>query len=369
MNYVKWTPDFTRFCGDEARQIRVYCHPRYFEGLANRLYHNRGDGTFEDVSERSGISRSVGKGMSVAFADVDEDGFVDIYVTNDGVPNFLFHNRGDGTFEETALLAGVAVPMHGKAVSSMGVDAQDYDNDGHVDIATTALSGELFPLYRRDKGMFADATQTSRLATMTRRLAGWAVAFVDLNNDGLKDLFTANAHVNDRVESFEASTYRQANSVFLNIGNGQFRDATADAGAELQASLQAHRGAAFADFNGDGRIDIAVSALGGPAELWQNATNIANTTNTASPKHWIIIQLEGKRSNRSAIGARITIGQQTRTVSTSVGYISSSDVRAHFGLGDQTKIDRLEIRWPSGTTQIVEGVTVDQVLKITEKPQ
>src|SRR5581483_6104375 len=141
----------------------------------------------------------------------------------------------DGTFEETALFAGVAVPMHGKAVSSMGVDAQDYDNDGHVDIATTALSGELFPLYRRDKGMFADATQTSRLATITRRLAGWAVAFVDLNNDGLKDLFTANAHVNDRVESFEASTYRQANSVFLNIGNGQFRDATADAGAELQA--------------------------------------------------------------------------------------------------------------------------------------
>ncbi len=367
VNYVKWTPDFTRFCGDEARQIRVYCHPRYFEGLANRLYHNRGDGTFEDVSERSGISRSVGKGMSVAFADVDEDGFVDIYVTNDGVPNFLFHNRGDGTFEETALLAGVAVPMHGKAVSSMGVDAQDYDNDGHVDIATTALSGELFPLYRRERHAsvtsFADATQTSHLATLTRRLAGWAVAFVDLNNDGWKDLFTANAHVNDRVESFEASTYRQANSVFLNLANGQFRDATADAGAELPASIQAHRGAAFADFNGDGRIDIAVSALGAPAELWEN------TSNRAGAKHWLIIQLEGKRSNRSAIGARITIAQQTRTVSTSVGYISSSDARAHFGLGDQTKIDRVEIRWPSGTTQVVEGVAADQVLKITEKAQ
>jgi hypothetical protein len=366
VNYVKWTPEFNRFCGDESRNIRVYCHPRYFEGLANRLYHNRGDGTFEDVSERSGIGRSVGKGMSVAFADYDEDGYVDVFVTNDGVPNFLFHNRGDGTFEETALLAGVAVPMHGKAVSSMGADFQDYDNDGHPDITTTALSGETFPLYRneghgRGSATFADVTQASRLATLTRRLAGWATALIDFNNDGWKDLFTANAHVNDRVESFEASTYKQANSIFLNLGNGQFRDGTAEAGAELQASAQAHRGAAFADFNGDGRIDVAVSALGGPAELWENTT--------PGPRHWIILQLEGTRSNRTAIGARITISRQTRTVSTSVGYVSASDARAHFGLGDQSKIDRIEIRWPSGTTQIVEGVAVDQVVKITEKSQ
>jgi hypothetical protein len=397
VNYVKWTPAFSRVCGDEARQLRVYCHPRYFEGLANRLYHNRGDGTFEDVSERSGIGGSIGKGMSVAFADYDEDGYLDAFVTNDGVPNFLFHNRGDGTFEDVGLLAGVAVPMHGKAISSMGVDFQDYDNDGRPDLQLTALSSETFPLYHNDgHGTFSDATQSSRLATITRRLAGWSTALIDLNNDGWKDIFAANAHVNDRVESYEASVYKQANSVLLNLGNGQFRDGTADAGPELQASLQAHRGAAFADFNGDGRIDVAVSALGGPAELWENTT-------AADARHWIILQLEGTRSNRSAIGARVTViaggGQtqtqaqaqaqtraqghaqtstpaptpaptrQTRTVSAAVGYASSSDVRAHFGLGDgvTTTIDRIEIKWPSGITQVLEGVAVDQVLKVKEK--
>jgi enediyne biosynthesis protein E4 len=360
VNYVKWTPDFSRVCGDEARQIRVYCHPRYFQGLANRLYHNRGDGTFEDVTERSGIGRSVGKGMSVAFADYDQDGYMDIFVTNDGVPNFLFHNRGDGTFDETALAAGVSVPMHGKAVSSMGVDFQDYDNDGRPDIQVTALSTETFPLYHNDgHGTFTDATQSSRLATLTRRMAGWSTALVDLNNDGWKDIFAANSHVNDRVEAFEASAYKQPNAVLLNLGNGQFRDGTADAGPELRATLQAHRGAAFADFNGDGRIDVAVSALGAPAELWENTTPAAG--------HWIILQLEGTRSNRSGIGARITIGHQTRTVTTSVGYVSTSDVRAHFGLGEVTKIDRIEIRWPSGTTQVLEGVEADRVVKVKER--
>jgi enediyne biosynthesis protein E4 len=375
VNYVRWTPDYSRYCGDEARQIRVYCHPRYFEGLANRLYRNRGDGTFEDVSERSGIGRSIGKGMSVAFADYDDDGHVDAFVTNDGVPNFLFHNRGDGTFEETALLAGVSVPMHGKPVSSMGVDFQDYDNDGRPDLAVTALASETFPLYRNEgRGVFSDATQASRLATLTRRMAGWSMGLFDLNNDGWKDIFAANAHVNDRVEAFEASTYRQANAVLLNLGAGaaaggaQFRDATADAGPELQALKAAHRGAAFADFNGDGKIDIAVSALGAPAELWENTTATAGPG--AGAAHWIILQLEGTKSNRSAIGARVTIGRQVRTVSTSVGYNSSSDVRAHFGLGvgaDTAKIDRIEIKWPSGTVQVLDGLDVDRVVKVVEK--
>jgi hypothetical protein len=180
-----------------------------------------------------------------------------------------------------------------------------------------------------------------------------------LNNDGWKDIFTANAHVNDRVESFEASVYKQANAVLINDGHGQFRDATNEAGGELATALQAHRGAAFADFNNDGRIDVAVSALGAPAELWQNTTG-------AGIGHWLIVQLEGVRGNREAIGARITIGNQTRTVSTSVGYASTSDARAHFGLADRTKIDRVEIRWPSGTTQVLENVAADQVLRVKE---
>jgi hypothetical protein len=363
VNYVKWTADYSRVCGDEARGLRVYCHPRYFEGLGNRLYHNRGDGTFEDVSERSGIGASVGKGMSVAFADYDDDGFVDVFVTNDGVPNFLFHNRRDGTFEEVALLAGVSVPMHGKAVSSMGVDFQDYDNDGRPDIQTTALSTETFPLFHNDgRGTFTDATQSSRLATVTRRMAGWSTGLFDLNNDGWKDIFSANAHVNDRVEAFEASVYKQANAVLINDRHGQFRDATNEAGPELAAALQVHRGAAFADFNNDGRLDVAVSALGAPAELWENIT-------PPGVGHWLIVQLEGVRSNRQALGARVTIGGQTRTVTSSVGYASSSDARAHFGLGDRSRVDRIDIRWPSGTTQVLDNVAADQVLKVKEKAQ
>lgn len=359
VNYVKWSAAQNRFCGDEARKIRVYCHPRYFEGLANRLYRNRGDGTFEDVSVPSGIARVKGKGMSVAFADYDADGFIDAFVTNDGLPNSLFRNRGDGTFEETGLLAGVAVPSHGRAVSSMGTDFQDYDNDGRPDIHLTALAGETFPLYRNQgDGAFVEATQSSGLAVIGAKLSGWATLFADLNNDGLKDLFTANAHVNDRVESFEATAYKQANSVFVNAGAGKFRDGSADAGPEFRAAIAAHHGAAAADFNDDGRIDIAVSALGAPAELWENTT--------ARAGHWIILKLIGTRSNRDAIGARITIGKQVRVVTTAAGYVSSSDVRAHFGVGDAATIDRIEIAWPSGTKQVLEKVAADRVLTITE---
>ena len=359
VNYVQWSAAENRFCGDAARKIRVYCHPRYFQGLANRLYRNRGNGTFEDVSARSGIARHVGKGMSVAFADYDADGFIDAFVTNDSVPNFLFRNRGDGTFEETGLLAGVAVPSHGRALSSMGVDFQDYDNDGRPDIHLTALAGETFPLYRNQGGgAFVEATQSSGLAVIGAKLSGWATLFVDLNNDGLKDLFTANAHVNDRVESFEASVYKQPNSLFLNTGGGKFRDGSADAGPDFKV-VAAHHGAAAADFNDDGRVDIAVSALGAPAELWENTT--------AKPGHWIAIKLIGVRSNRDGIGARITIGDQTRTVTSAAGYVSSSDPRAHFGLGaTTTTIDRIEIAWPSGTKQVLEKVAADRVLSVTE---
>jgi hypothetical protein len=360
VNYLKWSAEQNRFCGDAARKIRVYCHPRYFEGLPNRLFRNRGNGTFEDVSLSAGVAKHVGKGMSVAFADYDADGFVDAFVTNDGVPNFLFHNRGDGTFEETGLLAGVAVPSHGRAVSSMGTDFQDYDNDGRPDIHITALASETFPLYRNQgAGAFVETTQSSGLAVLGVKSSGWATLFADFNNDGLKDLFTANAHVNDRVESFEASLYKQPNSLFINTGSGKFRDGSADAGAEFKAAAAAHHGAAAADFNDDGRIDIAVSALGAPAELWENTT--------ARPGHWISLKLIGTKSNRDAIGARITIGNQTRMVTTASGYVSSSDVRAHFGLGDASKIiDRIEITWPSGAKQVLEKIVADRVLTVTE---
>jgi enediyne biosynthesis protein E4 len=355
-NYLRWTAAFDRYCGDDARRIRVYCHPRYFEGLANRLYRNAGDGVFEDVSAASGIGRHVGKGMSVALLDADRDGAVDVFVTNDGVPNSLFRNNGNGAFTETALLAGVAVPAHGRAVSRMGVDAQDYDNDGAADIAVTALNGETFPLFRGDgRGAFLETTHTSGMATLSTRRSGWCAAFLDADNDGWKDLFTANAHVNDRIDAFESTTWKQASSLFRNRGDGTFVDA-ADAG--FAARSAAHRGCAAVDVDGDGRLDLVVSALGEPAELWRNAS--------ASTGHWIGVRLVGAKSNRDGIGARVTIGRQVRMMTTSIGYASSLHAPLHFGLGAQTTVDRIEVAWPSGVKQVVEQPSVDRVVTIAE---
>src|SRR5688572_6630875 len=187
VNYVEWSPDYDRFCGDQSRGIRVYCHPKYFQGLPNTLYRNRGDGTFEDVSKKSGIAGAVGRGMSVAFADYDDDGWLDAFVSNDNLPNFLFHNRGNGSFQETGLLAGVAVAESGRAVSSMGVDFRDYDNDGLADIVVTALAGETFPTFRNEgKGFFRDVTYASGVAAASLKLSGWSVGLVDFDNDGWK---------------------------------------------------------------------------------------------------------------------------------------------------------------------------------------
>ena len=358
VNYVHWSAESNRYCGDQARGIRIYCHPRFFQGLANRLYRNRGDGTFEDVSARTGGLSSIGKGMSVAIADYDHDGRVDAFVTNDTVPSFLFRNKGDGTFAETALLSGVSVPAAGKPVSAMGVDFQDYDNDGWEDIFFTALSGETFPLFRNDgKGSFVETTQSTGLASLTTKRSGWCAAFGDIDNDGWKDIFTANSHVNDRIGESEAVGWKQANSLFLNDTRGRFGDATTESG--LDKAVAVHRGCGLADFDGDGRLDIVVLSLGERAELWKN--------DSAPQHHWLIVRLIGTRSNRDGIGARITVGKQMRTMSTAVGYASSSHAGAHFGLGPENGPVRVEIHWPAGTRQVVDGVKVNQVFEITEK--
>lgn len=357
VHYVRWSTALNPFCGEEARGIRIYCHPRVFAGLPNRLYRNRGDGTFEDVSARSGLLAHVGKGMSAAFADFDHDGRLDIFVTNDTVPNFLFRNKGDGTFEETALLAGVSVTDSGRPVSSMGTDFQDYDNDGWEDIHFTALTGETFPLFRNDgRGAFVETTQSSGLARLTVQSSGWCSIVADFDNDGWKDVFTANSHVNDRIGDFEAVDFKQANSLFLNDGGGKFRDATAASG--LAGAAAAHRGCGVADFSGDGRLDLVVLVLGAPAELWTNEG--------PSDNRWLIVRLVGTKSNRDGIGARVTAGNQVRTMTTAMGYASSSHAGVHFGLGTAKEIDRLEIAWPSGTKQTLERVKTNQVLEIKE---
>jgi hypothetical protein len=355
VHYTKWQLPDDRFCGDVARGIRVYCHPKYFQGLPSTLYRNRGDGTFEDVTDRAGLSQFAGRGMSVAFADYDHDGYPDVFVTNDNMPNFLFHNKGNGTFEEVGLITGTALRETGKPVASMGVEFKDYNNDGNPDLIVTALAGETFPVFRNDgKAGFVDETYLSRLGGSAVRHSGWGLGLFDFNNDGWKDLFTANSHVNDRVEQFESYSYREKNSVFENTG-GKFRDVSDDAGMNL---FKAHRGASFADFDGDGRIDAVVTSLGEPTELWHNVTQPAG--------HWIVLHLHGTKSNRDGIGAVIRIGDQYAEMTTTVGYASSAAWGVHFGLGSVTRIDRIAIVWPSGVKQVLTQVPANQVLNVTE---
>jgi hypothetical protein len=358
VNYARWSIDENRFCGDASRNIRVYCHPMYFEGLTNTLYRNRGDGTFEDVSEKSGIAKFQGRGMGLAFADYDGDGFMDIFVTNDNQPNFLFHNRGDGTFEEVGLQAGVAMMNAGHPVSSMGTDFRDYDNDGRPDIFVTDLNNETFPLFHNlGDGLFEDASYNSRMAVLSASHGGWSAAIYDLNNDGWKDLMSTNSHADDNVKIFSPYHYRQPNSIFANLGDGTFWDVTAQAGSDFQVP-RAHRGAAFADFNNDGRIDAVVSCLQDQAELWQNVSPVAN--------NWIILRLVGTRSNRDGIGARVRIGRQWNHMTTAMGYASSSHFGVHFGLGKTVRIDEIEIRWPSGIVQVLRDVAPNQRLEVKE---
>ncbi len=354
VHYADWAPGSpvdTRFCGDSQRDVRIYCHPKYFDGLASTLYHNRGDGTFEDVSEKSGIAAFKGRGMSVAFADYDHDGYTDAFVTNDNMPNFLFHNLGNGKFEEVALVAGAALRGDGKPVASMGVDFRDYDNDGWPDITVVALARETFPLFHNGgKGSFDDVTFASRLAGLTSPHSGWGTGFVDFNNDGWKDLFTTNSHVNDRVDMFEPAVYKEPNTVFANLGNGTFADVSADAGLN---EAKAHRGSAFADFDGDGKIDVVVSSLEGPVELWHNVS--------PEPNHWIDINLIAKRAT---IGTRIRMGNQYNEMTSAVSYASSSLVPVHFGLGKSDVVNRIEIIWPGGKRQTLENIKADRVLTV-----
>ena len=363
VNYCQWTPDLDPYCGAQKEGYRTYCFPDRYEGLPNQLFHNNGDGTFTDVSAATGIANHVGKGMGISIADYNDDGFVDIFVANDTLPNFLFRNNAGKGFAEVGLQAGVALNDSGKPVSSMGVDFRDYNNDGLPDVIASALEGETFPLFRNvGKGFFTDVTWPSGLGKASVKRSGWSLGLFDFNNDGWKDVFTVNAHVNDNQELYNEQTYRQANAIFANLGNGNFQDVSRDAGNDFQAK-SAHRGCAFADFNNDGKVDVVTTALNEPAELWLNES--------APDQHWLAIKLIGTKSNRDGIGAKLklttTAGSQFNHATTSVGYASSSTRLVHFGLGKETMVKQIEVRWPSGTKQILTDIKVDRVVIVQEK--
>ena len=360
-NYLDWSPKNARVCGDPGK--RLSCTPAYFQGLPNLLYHNNGDGSFTEVSASTGIAPHIGKGMSVAIADYDDDGFMDIFVANDNERNFLFHNQQGRGFVEVGVESAVAFTEDGVPVSSMGADFRDLNNDGRPDLIVTALEGETFPVYINEgRGFFSAASYQSGIGFASRRMSGWGVGAYDLNNDGRKDLFVANSHVSENVGLYGAQRYRQPNAVFLNSGKTTFRDVTLQAGEAMRVPA-AHRGTAFGDLDNDGRVDAVVSVIGGPAEILYNTSPGAG--------HWILIQTEGKRSNRDGIGTKIKLtGQsglvQYNHVTTATGYASSSDRRVHFGLGADSRIREIELRWPSGKVQVLRDVSAGQILKVTE---
>jgi len=315
-NYCQWDPAHEPAC--MGLNGRGYCHPNSFAPLPNSLYRNNGDGTFTDVSEETGIAAVEGKGMGVVFADYDGDGFMDVFVANDNSPNLLFRNVGGKRFEEVAFQAGVAYDEDGNALAGMGADFRDVNNDGLPDIWHTAIENETFPLFvNRGAGQFVNASQTSRIARMTREMSGWSNGVADLDNDGWKDLFVARGNVMDDIDAMSRHFhYAEPNSVFRNLGNGQFEDVSATAGADF-ARPAPNRGLAYGDLDNDGRIDLVVTALGQPARVFRNVSENHN--------HWILLKLVGTKSNRMGIGAQIRVttgnGQnQYNEVTTSTGY-------------------------------------------------
>lgn len=363
VNYCQWEVNKDPYCALKEG-LRAYCHPKMYLPLHNTLYHNNGDGTFTNVSKETGIEAMEGKGMSVSFADFDGDGFIDAFVANDTMPNFLFHNIGGRRFEEVGVVAGVAYSPDGNALSGMGSDFKDINNDGLPDIWHTAVEHETFPLYiNQGKGQFVDATVTSGLGQLTNRMTGWGNGVFDFDNDGWKDLFVARSNVMDNIqEAVPSQMYPERNSIFRNLGNGKFEEVGAQAGPDFLLP-GAHRGVAFGDLDNDGRIDAVVTTLGGQVKLFHNISNTGH--------HWILLRLVGTRSNRMGIGAKVRLitedgNSQWNEVTTAVGYASSSDCRVHFGLGANRLIEEMEIIWPSRIRQVLRKVTVDQILTVQE---
>jgi hypothetical protein len=347
--YMKWDFAHSKICGGEHH---TYCPPGEFLATTNILYRNKGDGTFEDVSERSGIARAKGRSLGVAFSDYDGDGFADIFVANDGMEQFLFHNNGNGTFTERGLDAGTALSDDGKPFAGMGADFRDYDNDGKPDIIVTDLARQKYAVYHNDgNGSFSYRSLESGIGALSSGSSGWGMRLVDFNNDGWKDLFVAQSHVMDNVEQMDRSLHYLEPPLLVLNHAGRFE--RGDAGMSTPV---AGRGAAFGDLNNDGWPDVVMSVLGGHPVVFRNQGGSA---------HWLTIALRGTRSNRDGMGARVMVNGQAQYATTAGSYLSASDKRVHFGLGEAKTAD-VTIVWPSGARQSLLGVAANQILEVKE---
>ena len=355
-NYTLWNPGMDKRCSNGA--VEIYCHPKTYVRVPHRLYHNLGGGRFEDVTEKSGFGKSLGKGMGIGIADFNDDGWMDVFIANDTEPNFLYLNQGNGTFKEVGMLYGVAYNDEGATVSAMGCDVKDYDNDGWVDVFYNNLAGQIWALFRNQRGkMFRYVSPATKILLMSGLRSGWSNGFIDYNNDGWKDLYSSNGDLDDLD-----SSARQHDTIFENQDGKEFIDVTNEMGDDfLRVGFQ--RGSAFADLNNDGFMDIVVTSLNQKPKILMNSADNGN--------HWLLLQLRGHKSNRDSIGAKIKVTTPSgRTlynhVTVSVGFMSSSDRRVHFGLGRETRVASIEVRWPSGLVQTLADVEADRIFQVDE---
>jgi len=362
-NYLDAPKTNNRFCGDPQRRIRVYCHPLVYPAVANVLYRNDGKGAFTDVSAETGLNKYLGNGLGVAVGDYDDDGRPDVFVANDSVPNFLFHNEGGGRFSEIGLLAGVAVARDGKPRAGMGTEFADYNGDGRLDLVVTNHEFETTSLFRNDGGSsFVDTTLDAGISSATLPFVGFGVGFFDFDNDADLDLSIVNGHVIDNTALFRAgSTHAQRKLLFLNTNGRRFAEISQQSGSGF-AKDGVGRTLIGGDIDNDGDIDLVVTNNGGAAEILRNTGGNARNA--------IEIRVVGTRSNRDGLGARLTITAgdrtQVREIKSGSSYLGQNDLRAHVGLGEATRVDRIDVRWPAGQTESIRDVAANQIVTVTE---